>query len=634
MRGSIWKTLGIPPTNDERDIRRAYAKKLKTVHPEDDPAGFQALREAHDQAMRMAKGGSAVPQPPAGDGPEPDSDDDTPRSDDFVERSSWDEVEALPWQSRDRAAGTGWDGGESSPDWTRAEPVESAAPGQAPIDPDIAAALEANRKEARDHEGLIRALNQQIGTEPNNHEAALEALLRVLRSPAMASMSVHARTEHWLADLLMRPGDATAGLIDPVAHYFGWDNARVGVDLRHAQAALRRREALAELWRIQRPESQHHRAYKALCEPITRRSVLEARLTPGLGREVWTLLDRADYDLPQLSERFVPATVQWWRDLFEAPRLGPMFLLFAIFGPPLVTAMIMAGQVFESPTPLDALAVWLVLLGAFVGLGIGWLRGVAEPSRRWQADNPWQKPATLRFGWLAAAVPLTLIGALVPPLTTPWHMVFLVGLLFLWLILAVWTRLTTSHVGKLPLTGNNVGFGFFCLVLLVTPALLSQMLGGRTDPMSVTLLGLGLVAFLGRHALLDEWLHLDEPRRRQIAGSLITLSVVAITLAFLATGSLMGALALAMTCLAALPGRLLPVPDLQPWRGAMMVLGRLGWVVAIILAISVSNKGPTGLHLALTGFAIALVTPTLITALAEMPWPQTRPKLRKRNGQA
>ncbi|QLQ12309.1 MAG: hypothetical protein HZY74_02060 [Brevundimonas sp.] len=52
---------------------------------------------------------------------------------------------------------------------------------------------------------------------------------------------------------------------------------------------------------------------------------------------------------------------------------------------------------------------------------------------------------------------------MVPPLPTPWHMAVLVGLLFLWLILAVWTRLTTSHVGKLPLTGNNVGFGFFCL---------------------------------------------------------------------------------------------------------------------------------------------------------------------------
>ena len=63
MSRSIWATLGIPATNDAADIRRAYARRLKAVHPEDDPAGFQALRAAYDQATDMARNGWAVPRP-------------------------------------------------------------------------------------------------------------------------------------------------------------------------------------------------------------------------------------------------------------------------------------------------------------------------------------------------------------------------------------------------------------------------------------------------------------------------------------------------------------------------------------------------------------------------------------------
>ena len=51
----IWGILGIEPTLDASTIKKAYARKLKRHHPEDDPKGYQRLREAYDKALKQAK---------------------------------------------------------------------------------------------------------------------------------------------------------------------------------------------------------------------------------------------------------------------------------------------------------------------------------------------------------------------------------------------------------------------------------------------------------------------------------------------------------------------------------------------------------------------------------------------------
>lgn len=54
-----WEILGIKETQDEDRIRKAYLKMLPQFHPEENPEGFKALREALEEAMKAASGSGA-----------------------------------------------------------------------------------------------------------------------------------------------------------------------------------------------------------------------------------------------------------------------------------------------------------------------------------------------------------------------------------------------------------------------------------------------------------------------------------------------------------------------------------------------------------------------------------------------
>ena len=55
MNNNFWQLLAIEKTTDITVIRQAYRAKLPEYHPETDPDGFKALREAYELAMQYAK---------------------------------------------------------------------------------------------------------------------------------------------------------------------------------------------------------------------------------------------------------------------------------------------------------------------------------------------------------------------------------------------------------------------------------------------------------------------------------------------------------------------------------------------------------------------------------------------------
>lgn len=52
---NCWDILGLDAGADERTIKRHYARLLKNTRPDEDHAAFQALREAYEQALRVAQ---------------------------------------------------------------------------------------------------------------------------------------------------------------------------------------------------------------------------------------------------------------------------------------------------------------------------------------------------------------------------------------------------------------------------------------------------------------------------------------------------------------------------------------------------------------------------------------------------
>lgn len=52
---TIWTILGIEPTQNKKEIKKAYAKMAKVYHPETHPEQFEQLQEAYQKLWNTLK---------------------------------------------------------------------------------------------------------------------------------------------------------------------------------------------------------------------------------------------------------------------------------------------------------------------------------------------------------------------------------------------------------------------------------------------------------------------------------------------------------------------------------------------------------------------------------------------------
>ncbi len=309
---AAWRELGLSPTRDLAAIRRAYAARLRQVRPDQDAAGFRALREAYEQVLAWAReeqpdaarwpdeeAGHGAPEGTGGDDAGPGAAAaDCGRASDAGARSGFPAEDLV-----DPATGLG----------------ESSTGGPRPgsdLSPAGASAEAVPLEEVYDPERWLEPLLVLLDRDP----PAREDELRVAFEAAMAH-GAHASLAQWsgfgaaLAAHLAEHGLRAWPILEQAARRFGWDNVR----LRDHDEPLRRMQSsLAQLSRakaqLQDWRTRHRAAFARLERPLPAaplRRWLDGLVDAPLMRR---LLDEPHFDGNPLAARAGnPGTLAWWQ---------------------------------------------------------------------------------------------------------------------------------------------------------------------------------------------------------------------------------------------------------------------------------------------------------------------------------
>ncbi|TWB44287.1 J domain-containing protein [Nitrospirillum pindoramense] len=372
---SPWDILALEPTGDQLAIRRAYARRLKVTNPEDDPDGFQALRQAYEEALLHARRQG-------------------PDSEVTAEKAA--EPEAV--------------GNNTEPEVAEkaAEP-EPEPPAEPPPQTDLDAAI------AR-HVALCNHLGGLLSAPAPADPAALkDALAAVLASPALAHIDVQNRTEDWLARLLLSTAPRSDALVSPAITHFRWDEAKAGLQTPLMAAVRKRGRDLAFLDKLRDRTHAYATAYRLLQAPPARFSPRLRLTVPDLTKDVRGLITLIRHDYPSLQANFdADVLTAWDRYLAEEPVGAPLAWL-------LVTAplflLVYAGLQVGLPTA--TLAEWptgFLLVGPLLAAaGLAYRLGVQMPAR-WLRQR-WARDAGLaaRLGWAPFSMALIPLSLALPP---------------------------------------------------------------------------------------------------------------------------------------------------------------------------------------------------------------------------
>lgn len=333
-----WSLLGIAPTADAREIRKAYAERLKGMDVDSDVAGFAQLRQARDLALKLAKTMDSVEFTP--DAASDEAVETTPAA---TESPRWSfAAPDLPgdWEGAGELATLPAEGGGSTMlermAWAAAAAREAREGGVSgagipltTIDPFTAPVLSGDLT-GHDALGLrpgetpaerLSALLDPDGaaageplTEPEIRQA-VRALGTILDEALQVHVTRQQQIEDWLAETLARGWPRSAPLLEDAAAAFGWEREWRDHDARPAIGFLgarlrgyRFQQAVAQ------PDHKLHNAWEELTQPGPRPA--SAVLTGPRRHDIVTLLRGLRRNFPELESHFDAERVESW----EKPR--------------------------------------------------------------------------------------------------------------------------------------------------------------------------------------------------------------------------------------------------------------------------------------------------------------------------
>ena len=419
MAADCWQRLGIAPTADEREVRRAYARCLKVTRPEDDAQGFQQLRDAYDLALQLAAQMAREQEPATSQAPVTvvESVEDSAPSAAVAAVVQAHVDQAVTQQTLDGAlqclAPFLGDAGTAEHQRLLAQqlltrgdypaelllavaqiqswPEHPAFTGADVLRDALLRKLELAQRHVQWRHGeqvLAALLRELVELAQGDSAAALQRLDEARRSDVFTPLDMSARLEvSVLATFANHDAVVTPALVSGLQERYHWRESigHLGPDAEHAWQRLERVAELGQ-WR------QDLLAQGAVAKPQQKGIRNACRVLTGPHRHWWfhwlmlnpdnrlgmhRLLQHMDQHFPDYAPRHVAAGVlDWWRRALTRPHVTDRQLLVATLAGPGAALFIVGGDLLSGTTANFSMLLSGVLSGVLVLLlarMIAWL---------------------------------------------------------------------------------------------------------------------------------------------------------------------------------------------------------------------------------------------------------------------